>query len=147
MRVTPTNSGPDSKGVVRFGNWELEGEAYLFVVVGAIATLLVFILTARLGSFARGAVSLAPLLAAVGWVKFFLVGRPPHFTGDFFEGLFMGKHFNLRPQEWAMAAHPRGRRVRGSAPAASEPSGEAPPAPAMRLPPRGAPDSAPAGPP
>jgi hypothetical protein len=34
--------------------------------------------------------------------------------GDFFEGLLMGKHFNLRPQEWAKTAHPRGTRVRGS---------------------------------
>lgn len=114
MRVTRTNSGPDSKGVVRFGKWELEGEAYLFVVVGAIGTVLVFILTANLGSIARATVSLSPLLAAIAWVKFFLVGRPPHFVGDFFEGLIMGKHFNLRPQEWVAAAHPKGYRVRGS---------------------------------
>lgn len=113
MRLTPTNSGPDSKGIVRFGNWELEGEAYLYVVVGAIGTILVFILTATLGHAARAVVSLLPLVAAVGWVKFFLVGRPPHFTGDFFEGLLVGKHFGLRPQEWAKTAHPRGLRVRG----------------------------------
>jgi hypothetical protein len=119
MRTTSTNSGPDSKGVVRFGNWELEGEAYLYVVVGAIGTLLVFILSSNLGFVARGSLSSLPLLAGIGWVKFFLVGRPPHFTGDFFEGLLMGKHFNLRPQEWAMAAHPRGMRVRGSRPGTS----------------------------
>lgn len=113
MRVTSTNSGPDSKGVVRFGKWELEGEAYLYVVVGAIATLLVFILTANLGMIARAVASLAPLAAAVAWVKFFLVGRPPHFMGDFFGGLLLGKHFNFRPQEWANTAHPRGLRVRG----------------------------------
>lgn len=115
MRVTYTNSGPDSKGVVRFGNWELEGEAYLYVVVGAIGTVLVFILSAMLGYAARAVVSALPLAAAIGWVRYFLVGRPPHFTGDFFEGLIMGKHFNLRPQQWANAAHPRGNRVRGSA--------------------------------
>jgi hypothetical protein len=114
MRVTSTNSGPDSKGVVRFGNWELEGEAYLYVVVGAIGTLLVFILSSTLGFVARASVSALPLAAAVSWVKFFLVGRAPHFMGDFFEGLLMGKHFNLRPQEWAKTAHPRGTRVRGS---------------------------------
>lgn len=114
MRVTPTNSGPDSKGVVRFGNWELEGEAYLFAVGGAIGTILVFILAAQLGWLSRVLVSLLPLGAAVGWIKFFLVGRPPHFTGDFIEGLWVGKHFNLKPQEWAKAAHPRGLRVRGS---------------------------------
>lgn len=116
MRVTSTNSGPDSKGVVRFGNWELEGEAYLYVVAGAVATVLVFILSANLGMVARGAVALLPMSAAVGWVKFFLVGRPPHFMGDFFEGLFVGKHFGFRPQDWAKAAHPTGKRVRGSRP-------------------------------
>lgn len=116
MRVTSTNSGPDSKGVVRFGNWELEGEAYLYVVVGAIGTLLVFILGATLGMWTRAMVSALPLLGAVGWVKFFLSGRPPHFMGDFFEGLVVGKHFGLRPQEWAKAAHPKGKRVRGSHP-------------------------------
>lgn len=118
MRTTFTNSGPDSKGVVRFGNWELEGEAYLYVVVGAIGTLLVFMLSANLGLVGRALLASLPLLAAVGWIKFFLVGRPPHFTGDFFEGLLMGQHFNLRPQEWEMTAHPRGMRVRGSFPAA-----------------------------
>lgn len=114
MRVTSTNSGPDSKGVVRFGNWELEGEAYVYVVTGAVGTILVFILGAGLRYPPRIVLSLLPLAAAAGWVKFFLVGRAPHFTGDFFEGLLMGKHFNLRPQDWAKAAHPRGRRVRGN---------------------------------
>lgn len=114
MRTTPTNSGPDSKGVVRFGRWELEGEAYLYVVCGAVGSILVFILTAKLGMIARGGVAALPLSAAAGWVKFFLVGRPPHFTGDFFEGLLLGKHFGLRPQTWSTAAHPRGLRVRGS---------------------------------
>jgi len=118
VRVTSTNSGPDSKGVVRFGNWELEGEAYLYVVVGAIGTIFVFILAASLGYVARILVSLLPLAGAVGWVKVFLVGRAPHFMGDFFEGLFVGKHFNMRPQEWAKTAHPRGVRVRGSRPSA-----------------------------
>lgn len=117
MRVTSTNSGPDSKGAVRFGKWELEGEAYLYVVVGAILTLLVFIMSASLPSFERAVVSVLPLAAAVGWVKFFLVGRPPHFMGDFFGGLLLGKHFNLRPHEWAHTAHPRGLRVRGVQPA------------------------------
>jgi hypothetical protein len=119
MRVTPTNSGPDSSGVVRFGNWELEGEAYLYVVAGAIGTILVFMLTANLGSVGRTILSLLPLLGAVGWVKFFLAGRPPHFMGDWFEGRIVGKHFNLRPQEWAKTAHPRRLRVRGSGPDAS----------------------------
>ncbi|WP_146180279.1 hypothetical protein [Opitutus sp. ER46] len=110
--MTSTNSGPDSKGVVRFGNWELEGEAYLFVVVGAVGTLLVFIMSASLAAVPRAVVSLLPIILAVGWVKFFLVGRPPHFTGDFMEKLAVGRHFNLRPQVWAQWPHPRGHRPR-----------------------------------
>lgn len=107
MRVTLTNSGPDSKGVVRFGNWELEGEAYLFAVGGAVGTVFVFILSAAMSTFPRVLVSALPLGGAVGWIKFFLVGRPPHFTGDFFEGLLVGKHFRLKPMEWTKAVHPR----------------------------------------
>ena len=114
MRVTPTHSGPESKGAVRFGHWELEGDAYLYVVGGAVAGILMFMLTAGRQWPVRTGLSLLPLAAALGWVKFFLVGRPPHFVGDFLEGLFVGTHFNMRPQDWTKAAHPRGRRVRGA---------------------------------
>lgn len=114
MRLTPTHSGPDSKGAVRFGRWELDGEAYMYVVAGAVGSLFAFILAAALPAVERTAVALVPLGAAVGWAKYFLIGRPPHFMGDRFEGWFVGKHFDLRPQEWAKAAHPRGKRVRGS---------------------------------
>lgn len=123
MRVTPTNSGPDSKGVVRFGKWELEGEAYLYVVVGAIATLLVFIVSAGLSPLPRTLASVVPLGSSAAWVKFFLMGRPPHFTGDYFEGLAVGRHFGLCPQEWSKTAHPRGLRVRGSRSRSGSPSG------------------------
>jgi len=114
MRTTTTNSGADSKGVVRFGSWDFEGNGYLYALGGALASLFVFILTASYGYLARFCFAALPLGAAIGWIKFFLVGRAPHFMGDFFEGLVLGQHFNLRPQEWAKAAHPRGRRVRGS---------------------------------
>lgn len=113
MRVTFTNSGADSKGVFRLGNWEIEGEAYLYLVAGAIATLFAFILSAGFGVVARVCVSVVPLLGTTAWVKFFLVGRPPHFMGDWFEGLLCGKDFNLRPLDWAKTAHPQGLRVRG----------------------------------
>ena len=121
MRETDTNSGADSKGVVRFGRWELEGEAYLYIVVGAVLTVLAFLMTMGWGIPARLVVSVLPLLGAAGWVKFFLIGRPPHFCGDFFEGLVTGPNFNLRPQEWARIAHPRGKRGRGE-PAEESPS-------------------------
>jgi len=116
MRTTSTNSGADAKGLVRFGKWEFEGEGYLVALGGALGSMFVFMLTASLGYLLRLPISALPLAAAMGWIKFFLVGRPPHFTGDFFEGLILGKHFKMRPQEWVKAAHPRGRRVRGSQP-------------------------------
>ena len=110
MRCTRTHSGPDSKGVVRFGRWELEGEAYLFIVGGATLAVLVFILAVALPFPARAAVTSLPLLAAAGWVKFFLVGRPPHFAGDFFEGLLVGRHFDLSRALRTGALHPRSAR-------------------------------------
>ena len=114
MRLTSTNSGPDSKGVVRFGRWEFEGEAYLFVVAGAIGTVLIFLLAARLAFALRGFVALLPLSVAIGWVRYFLVGRPPHFTGDFFEKLVVGANFNLRPSAWTRLAHPRASHPRNA---------------------------------
>lgn len=114
MRVTSTNSGADSKGVVRFGKFALEGEAYLYVVVGAVLTLFVFILCYQFAMLVRLVAAAVPLAVAVGWVKFFIIGRPPHFQGDYFERLLAGRHFNLRPQDWVKATHPRGNRVRGS---------------------------------
>lgn len=106
-RCTRTHSGPDSKGVVRFGRWELEGEAYLFIVGGAVCAVLIFILAVSLPFPARVSVTALPLLAAAAWVKFFLVGRPPHFTGDFLEGLVVGRHFDLGSALRARKPHPR----------------------------------------
>jgi len=107
MRITRTNSGVDSKGVVRFGRWELDGEAYLFVVAGAVGTVLCFLLGHALSLGLRCLLAALPLLASLAWIRFFVVGRPPHFLGDFMEGLLAGPHFNLRPQVWASRRHPR----------------------------------------
>jgi hypothetical protein len=107
MRITRTNSGVDSKGVVRFGRWEIDGEAYLFVVAGAVGTVLCFLLGHALSFGLRCLFSSLPLLAAIAWIRFFVVGRPPHFLGDWIEGWLVGPDFNLRPQAWASRRHPR----------------------------------------
>lgn len=99
MRFTPTHSGPDSSGVVRIGNWELEGRSYLFVVAGAVLAVLVFILAVGLSWPTRLLVSAVPLVASVGFIKFFLVNRPPHFAGDWCEGILVGRHFLQKPAE------------------------------------------------
>lgn len=103
MRLTPTHSGPDSAGVVRIGNWELEGRSYLVVLGGAVGGILVFILAVGLAWPPRLIVALLPLVAAVGFVRFFLIGRPPHFAGDWLECLFAGRDFmqlSGRPDCW-----------------------------------------------
>ncbi len=107
MRITRTNSGADSKGVVRLGRWEIEGEAYLYVVVGGVLAVLVFAMAVSLPLLGRIALALVPVLLSVAWVKCFFVGRPPHYLGDFMERLVAGRHFNLRPQAWARLSPPR----------------------------------------
>jgi hypothetical protein len=107
MRVTRTNSGPDSKGVVRFGRWEIEGEAYLFVVLGAIGAVLVFALASSFSLFVRLIFALLPLVLSVVWVKSFVIGKAPHYLGDRFECLLVGPHFGLKPRNWTRLRPPR----------------------------------------
>jgi len=107
MRSTRTNSGPDSKGVVRFGRWELEGEAYLFVVAGGILGVLAFAVASSLSLVCRIGLALAPLLLAILWVKTFILGKAPHHLGDRIERCFVGTGFNLDPKYWARLRPPR----------------------------------------
>ena len=126
MRFTPTHSGPDSAGVVRFGRWEFEGRSYLVVVAGAVLGLFVFILAVGLNWPIRVAVAAVPLLVAVAGVKFFLVHRPPHFAGDWWEGLLVGPHFVFSPDRAGQSrtapfARAGGRRMAGGEPRRSVP--------------------------
>lgn len=105
-RVTRTNSGVDSQGAIRFGNLELEGESYLVVLAGAVLSILCFLLCGDMGLLARALVSALPVGAALAWVKGFVHGRPPHYVGDYFEGLLTGPHFRLAASAWARRVHP-----------------------------------------
>lgn len=107
MRTTTTNSGADSKGVVRFGRWELEGESYLLLVVGAVFGVAVFILCYRTSFWLRACASLVPLGAAILWIRYFVCGRPPHFVGDFVEKLAAGRNFNVRLPRRVRTVHPQ----------------------------------------
>ncbi len=111
MRTTRTNSGRDSKSVVRFGKWELEGETYLLVVGGAVCSVMFFLLCFSLALLPRICAASLPLVASLLWIRCFIAGRPPHYTGDFFAGLIAGKDFNLEPWTWAARSHPGKRRV------------------------------------
>lgn len=116
MRLTPTNSGADNKGVVRIGPMMVEGNAYLVLVIGAVVGLFAFIVANGRGCGwgARILYTAIPLGCALGWVKFFVMGRPPAFQSDFFQRILVGRDFNLQPQEWAKPSHPLGKRVRGT---------------------------------
>lgn len=96
MRKTTTNSGADSKGVVRFGRLELEGESYLIVVVAAVCSVAVFIAAYRLAFPLRACVALMPLAAGLLWIRYFVCGRPPHYLGDLLERLAVGPDFQVR---------------------------------------------------
>lgn len=110
MRVTTTNSGADSKGIVRFGRWELEGESYLLLVVGAVCGVGVFIIAHGLGFWGRLVVASLPLAAAIFWIRCFVCGKPPHYAGDFFEGVIAGDNFSVRMEPRLRPPHPLSER-------------------------------------
>lgn len=107
MRLTRTHSGPDSKGVVRFGRWEFEGESYLYVVVGCIAGVLVYAVAAAQATWVRLSLAMLPLALALAWIKTFVLGKPPHHLGDQVERWTVGPHFGIGPKCWSGRRHPR----------------------------------------
>ena len=106
QRLTRTNSGVDSLGAVRIGRMELEAESYLIVLGGAILAILAFLLCGDMSFFPRALIAALPLVLTLGWVKYFVYGRPPHYVGDFFEGLLVGPHFRLPVPFWGRRQHP-----------------------------------------
>lgn len=107
MRQTRTNSGPDSKGVVRFGRWEFEGESYLYVVVGCVAGIFAYAMTASQPTWVRFLFGLFPLSAALVWIRTFVLGKPPHYLGDQVERWIVGPHFGIGLRCWVGRQHPR----------------------------------------
>lgn len=107
MRQTRTNSGPDSKGVVRFGRWEFEGESYLYVVVGCVAGVFVYAMAAGQDTWLRLLLSALPLALALAWIKTFVLGKPPHYLGDQVERWAVGPHFGIGYKCWSCRRHPR----------------------------------------
>jgi hypothetical protein len=107
MRVTPTNAGPDSKGVVSVFGWELEGLTAFYLIGGALASFgLAFVLN-RWPFGQRVVASLVPAGAAALWIKFFVHGRPPAYQRDVIERWIWGRTFRLRPRSWLRWRHPR----------------------------------------
>ncbi|HEY9154345.1 MAG TPA: hypothetical protein VIM69_04400 [Opitutaceae bacterium] len=106
-RVTPTNAGPDSKGIVSVFGWDLEGMVAFYLVGGAlVGMLLIFTLTGQ-PILTRIVSGVVPVIASALWVKFFVHGRPPSYQSDVFEKWLRGSGFGLRPQQWTRQRHPR----------------------------------------
>lgn len=106
-RATPTNAGPDSKGIVSVFGWDLEGMVAFYLVGGALlGMLLVFVLTGH-SLYERLFAGIVPVLFSALWVKVFVHGRPPSYQSDVFERWLHGSCFRLRPQAWTQKVHPR----------------------------------------
>lgn len=106
-RVTPTNAGPDSKGIVSVMGWDLEGMVAFYLVGGALVGMfLIFALTGQ-SILTRIFSGIIPVLLSALWVKFFVHGRAPSFQSDVFERWLHGSNFRLRPQRWTRRRHPR----------------------------------------
>lgn len=106
-RVTPTNAGPDSKGIVSVFGWDLEGMVAFYLVGGALAgMLLVFVLNSQPIPM-RVVSGVVPVIVSALWVKFFVHGRPPSYQSDVFEKWLRGSTFRLRPKQWIRQRHPR----------------------------------------
>ena len=107
IRVTPTNAGPDSKGIVSVFGWDLEGLVAFYIVGGAlIGMLLVLALTGR-SIFTRLGVGLVPVVSSAIWIKFFIHAKPPSYQSDVFEKYIRGRNFGLRPQRWCRKSDPK----------------------------------------
>jgi|GEM_PF-3598118 len=106
-RVTPTNAGPDSKGIVSVLGWDLEGMVAFYLVAGAlVGMILIFALTGR-PIVTRVISGIVPVILSAGWVKCFVHGRPPSYQTDVFEKWLRGVSFRLKPQSWTRQRHPR----------------------------------------
>ena len=107
IRTTPTNAGPDSKGIVTVFGWDLEGMVAFYLVAGALAGMLVVFSLQAQSIWTRLGAGAVPVAAAAIWIKVFVHGRPPGYQSDVFEATIRGPGFRLNPQGWCRKRHPR----------------------------------------
>lgn len=112
MRVTPTNAGPDSKGIVSVFGWDLEGLVAFYLVGGGLAGMLLVLALTTQPMGTRIVCGLLPVIASAIWIKVFVHGRPPAYQRDVFERRLRGTTFRLRPQRWCRMTHPRNVVIR-----------------------------------
>lgn len=106
-RVTPTNAGPDSKGMMSVFGWELEGTTAFYLVAGAVGFMVLMFVLQGVPFVTRIGVALLPVIGTVAWVKFMVHGRPPGYQFDKIDGWIFGGDFCQRPQKWTKWRHPR----------------------------------------
>jgi hypothetical protein len=102
-RVVNTREGEERRGALRIGPWEVEGDGYLYLLAGALVSLLAWAVLARTGMpwWLRVPASALPLLCAVGWLRWMVVGRPPAFASDVCDTVIEGRDFWTEPQRFS----------------------------------------------
>jgi hypothetical protein len=98
-RVTCTHEGLERRGALRLGGFELEGDSYLYLVAGALVSLLAWVVLQRTGMpfLPRAAAACLPLAGAVFWLKLMILGKPPAHQSDVMEELIQGRDFWTGP--------------------------------------------------
>lgn len=96
-----THSGTESSGKV-FG---LEAKHFLPILYSIILSMCLFFILS-VTPVIQGASTMVkiiigglPLIAALGYVFFFIVGKPPHYFEDVLDTWFDGPDFNIRIQK------------------------------------------------
>ncbi len=119
VRVTPTNAGPDSKGLVSILGWDLEGMVAFYIVGGGVVGMILVFALANFSIWTRFACGFLPVVLSALWVKTFIHGREPAYQQDVFERWIRGRHFRLAPQRWSRLRPPaqvlRARAGKGEA--------------------------------
>jgi hypothetical protein len=80
---------------------ELDGSSYGYLLAGALASLMAWVVLARTGlpGLARLALALMPILSSAVWLRLMVLGKPPAYQEDVLQGWVEGAHL------WTQRAH------------------------------------------
>ena len=108
LRITDTNSSNDSKGRA-FG---LEGNDYLYVLVGLVSALGLYLLLNGLLHFSLGValiLSLPILLVPAAWVLLLRHNKPAGYAEDWFDQRVNGEGWSFTARTQPMSAKKESR--------------------------------------
>lgn len=108
-----THEGVERRGALRLGGFELEGDSYLYLVAGALVSLLSWIVLTRTGLpvLPRLVLAALPVSGSVLWLRLLVSGKPPSYQADVLETVLEGTAFWTEARRFEAWAHPR-RRAR-----------------------------------